>query len=43
MYIGGKLSPIFPIDKFKAMYISENIHTHPKEGHWKFRVGRGLG
>ena len=22
--------------------VPENIHTHPKEGHWKFRGGRGV-
>ena len=23
--------------------VSENIHTHPKEGHWKFLAGGGGG
>ena len=22
--------------------LPENIHTHPKDGHWKFQRGRGL-
>ena len=22
--------------------VSENIHTHPEEGHWKFQGGRGI-